>query len=100
MKTISTPFNTVETTLHQRFEEIASHFPDNIAVTYQNNTLTYKQLNEAANRLSHKIIEILGSDQSNIAFLLENSHHQIITILSILKAGKSYVPLDASTKVR
>lgn len=96
MKPVSIPFNTVETTLHQRFEEIASRLPDCIAVTYQHHVLTYRQLNEAANRLSYKINEILGPNQSNIAFLLENSHHQIIAILSILKAGKSYVPLDTS----
>ena len=92
----SIPFTdeTLKHSLVYRFEQIVDHYPDNIAVRSAGQSLTYRQLDEAANRLAHAIVRIRGTQSEPVAFLLEHGSSAIISMLGIMKAGKAYVPVD------
>jgi len=77
-----------------RFEYIARHFPDYIAVRSGDQSLTYQELNEAANRLAQAIIRLRGAETEPVAFILEHGASAIISLLGTMKAGKAYVPVD------
>ena len=90
------PFDTIEQCIHDRFDDIANKFPDRLAVTDENLTLSYSELQRATNKLAHRIIGLFGSRPGNVACLIDNNVYQIIAILGILKAGGAYVALDTS----
>ncbi len=80
--------------LHQLFEEQAEKTPNQIAIVYKNEELTYAQLNQKANQLARYLREIgIGPDML-VAIAVEKSFEMIIGVLGILKAGGAYVPLD------
>ena len=83
-----------ETSIPARFEKIVARFSDRIAVVDGEQRLTYAQLNAAANRVAHGLLERLGTDSEPIAHLYEHSAEAVIALLGIIKAGKFYVPLD------
>ncbi len=83
-------------TLPQLFEAQAQKTPDNIAVIFENQQLTYQELNEQANQLAHYLIQQGIRPESKVAIMMERSIELIIGILGILKAGGAYVPLDPS----
>ncbi|GGH14292.1 non-ribosomal peptide synthetase [Mucilaginibacter phyllosphaerae] len=78
--------------LHGLFELQASNNPQGIALKCKNRQLTYGQLNEAANRLSH----LISSDESYVGIYCERGVEMVIAMLAVLKAGAAYVPLDPS----
>ena len=90
------PFSdeTLQHSIVERFEQVVAHYPDNIAVRSAGQSLTYRQLDKAANRLAHAIIGLRGTQSEPIAFLLEHGANAIISMLGIMKAGKAYVPVD------
>jgi amino acid adenylation domain-containing protein len=88
------PKEDVETSITERFEKIAGRFPDRIAVKMENRTLTYRELNQAANRLAHAILAQRGESQEPIALLMDHDSPLIAAIVGVLKAGKICVVLD------
>jgi amino acid adenylation domain-containing protein len=86
----------VEQSIPGRFEKIVQRYPHRLAVKTRKRALTYDELNQAANRAAYAIIERRGEANEPIALLLENDAPMIAAILGALKAGKIYVPLDAS----
>ncbi|MBL8677374.1 MAG: amino acid adenylation domain-containing protein, partial [Alphaproteobacteria bacterium] len=83
-------------TIHQLFEEQIEKTPDNIAVVYEDQELTYLQLNEKANQLAHYLRTLGVGPDTLVAIAVERSLEMIIGLLGILKAGGAYVPLDPS----
>lgn len=81
-------------TIHAQFEYLAENLADKTAVIYEQQTLTYRELNTRANQLAHKLLECGVEPQQHLGVLLERSANFIISILAILKAGATYVPLD------
>ncbi len=86
----------IEQSIPERFEKIVRLYSDRLAVKDRHHSLTYEELNNAANRLTHAIIAQRRSDAEPIALLLEHGVPMITAILGTLKAGKIYVPLDPS----
>lgn len=83
-----------EKTIHQCFEEQVVKTPDNIAVIYQDNTLTYSEINKKANQLAHYLIECYHPQPDDlIGVCLERSEYLLIAVLAVLKAGAAYVPI-------
>ncbi|MFC0210899.1 non-ribosomal peptide synthase/polyketide synthase [Paenibacillus chartarius] len=83
-----------EKTIHQLFEEQAERTPDHAAVEYEGRVLTYRELNERANRLASTLrAEGVQSDQL-VGIMAERSIEMVVGILAILKAGGAYVPVD------
>lgn len=84
----------VEQPIHARFEQIVGRYPNNIAIATPKWSLTYDQLNRRANQIAQTLLSRLGPEPIQVGFTLPNDGQAIPTILGILKAGKSYVPLD------
>jgi amino acid adenylation domain-containing protein len=80
----------------ERFEKIAQKYPDRLAVKTKNHSLTYNDLNSAANRMAHMILSQRGRKNEPVALLMEHDAPVIAAILGALKASKFYVPLDPS----
>ncbi|PZD96853.1 non-ribosomal peptide synthetase [Paenibacillus sambharensis] len=83
-----------EQTIHGLFEEQAELYPDNVAAVMNERQLTYRELNERANRLARKLRENGATADQLVAILAERSLDMVIGILAILKAGGAYVPVD------
>lgn len=83
-----------EKTLFLPFEERVLLSPDAIALRKGERTLTYNQLNQAANRLAHFLIGKGIVPGTNIGLLVSRDFNMIIGMLGILKAGGAYVPID------
>ncbi|PWN68629.1 hypothetical protein C1631_018305, partial [Chryseobacterium phosphatilyticum] len=89
--------NQPEKTIHQLFEEQVSRTPDEIALVFQDVTLTYKELNERSNRLANYLLMTFGLQPDDLVPLcLERSENILVAILAVLKSGAAYVPIDAS----
>ncbi|WP_143088770.1 non-ribosomal peptide synthetase, partial [Paenibacillus algorifonticola] len=83
-----------EKTIHVLFEEQAERHPEAVAVEYEDERLTYRELNERANRLARTLRnQGVGADQL-VGIMAERSPSMVIGILAILKAGGAYVPID------
>ena len=88
-------------TIYELFEEQAKRTPTNTALVYEDQELSYKELNERSNQLARyiraeykqKTKEELKPD-TLIALCLERSVEMIVSILAVLKAGGAYVPID------
>ncbi|WP_232789950.1 non-ribosomal peptide synthetase [Serratia sp. H1n] len=82
-------------TIHGMFEAQAARTPENIALVFEDVSLTYRQLNERANRLAAYLREQFGVGSGDLVALCQDrSEHLLVAILAILKAGAAYVPLD------
>src|SRR5207244_2286571 len=81
-------------TLDQLFEEQADKSPKSIALTYEGESLNYRELNKKVNQLARYLRKLDVQPNSLIAICLEPSLEMFICILGILKAGGAYVPLD------
>ncbi|CAF4345459.1 unnamed protein product [Rotaria sp. Silwood2] len=84
-----------ETTLYKLFEEEVEKSSEKIAVVYEDIQLSYRQLNEKANRLAHYLRSISNIHPDDIiALILDKSELMIISILGIWKSSAAYVPID------
>lgn len=83
-----------QTTIHQLFEEQVNRTPDNVAVIFENESITYRKLNEKSNQLSHYLQKHGVRPDVPVAICVERSIDLIIALLGILKASGGYVPLD------
>ncbi len=80
--------------IHTLFEQQVEKNPENIALVYKNEKITYQELNKQANQLAHYLQSLGLKLEDKIGVCLERSPLMVIAILAILKAGGAYVPLD------
>ncbi len=80
--------------IHQLFEEQVKKTPDNIAVVYENERMTYSELNAAANRLASYLSGQGAREDQCVALFVERGLDMIIGLLAISKTGAIYLPLD------
>jgi len=80
--------------IHQLIEEQAERTPDAIAVVFENQQLTYAQLNNRANQLAHYLRSLGVETEVIVGLCVERSLEMIVTLIGILKAGGAYLPLD------
>jgi amino acid adenylation domain-containing protein/FkbM family methyltransferase len=82
--------------IHELFEEQAEKTPDAIAVVFEGQQLTYRELNNRANQLAHYLQNLGIGPEVRVGICVEQSMEMIAGLLGILKAGAAYVPLDPS----
>jgi iturin family lipopeptide synthetase A len=82
--------------IHQLFEEQVAKTPDAIAVVFEQEELTYQQLNQRANQLAHHLQTLGVKPEVLVGICVERSLEMVVGLLGILKAGGAYVPLDPS----
>jgi amino acid adenylation domain-containing protein len=80
--------------IHQLFEEQVNKTPDAIAVIFENQKLTYQELNQKANQLAHYLQQLGVKPETLVGICVERSLEMVIGLLGILKAGGAYVPID------
>ena len=86
----------IEQSIPSRFEQMVEKYPNRLAVKTQKDELTYKELNQVANRIARAILAQRGDGEEPVAMLLGLGAPMIAATFGILKAGKSFVPLDPS----
>ncbi len=79
---------------HQRIEAQAERNPQAIALSFGGKQLSYRQLNQRANQLAHKLREQGVGPDVRVGLAAERGLEMIVGLLAILKAGGAYVPLD------
>jgi len=80
--------------IHQLFEEQVERTPDNVAVVFEDQKLTYRELNAKANQLAHYLQTLGVRPEVLVGICVERSLFMLVGLLGILKAGGAYVPLD------
>ncbi|KOY00806.1 non-ribosomal peptide synthetase [Pseudomonas nunensis] len=84
----------LDETVHGLFEAQVERTPDVVAVVFGEQRLSYRELNERANRLAHFLRGQGVRPDSRVAICVERSADMVVGLLAILKAGGGYVPLD------
>lgn len=80
--------------IHQLFEVQVEKTPNAVAVVFDNQKLTYRELNDRANQLAHYLQELGVKPKVIVGVCMKRSPEMAIALLAILKAGGAYVPLD------
>ncbi len=80
--------------IHQLFEVQAEQTPDAVAVVYEDQHLSYSELDRRANQLAHYLRKLNVGPEVLVGLCVERSLEIMVALLGILKAGGSYVPLD------
>ena len=83
-----------EKCVHELFEEQAGRTPDAIALVFEGQQLSYRELNERANRLAHYLRKRGVGPEVRVGICVERGLEMVVGLLGILKAGGAYVPLD------
>jgi amino acid adenylation domain-containing protein len=83
-------------TMAEPFQEQAERTPDAVALQDEDGgTVSYRELNERANRLAHHLREHGAGPGTRIGICLRRGIHQVVAIYAAVKTGATYVPLDA-----
>ena len=80
--------------VHHLFETQVEKSPDTIAVVFEDQQLTYHELNNRANQLAHYLEKLGVGPDVLVGICVERSIEMIIGLLGILKAGAAYLPID------
>ncbi|HEU0052714.1 MAG TPA: AMP-binding protein, partial [Longimicrobium sp.] len=80
--------------IHELFETQAARTPDVVALRFEEESLTYAELNVRANRLAHHLVALGVGAEVRVGVLMERSLEMVVSLLAVLKAGGAYVPLD------
>jgi gramicidin S synthase 2 len=74
-------------------EQVAAH-PDRIAVVFDDNKLTYRELDRITDRIAKKLLSLGVKREETIGIMIDRSDYMVIYPLGVLKAGCAYMPLD------
>jgi amino acid adenylation domain-containing protein len=81
-------------TVSQLFEEVAERYGDSIALVFEHERLTYRELNARANRIANRLRGVGVGSETMVGCCITRSPDLIVGMIAILKAGGAYVPLD------
>lgn len=82
--------------VHELFEAQVTNAPEGTALIFENQQLSYQQLNQRANQLAHFLRKLEVGPEVKVGICLERSIEMIVAILGVLKAGGAYVPMDST----
>jgi len=82
--------------VHQLFEEQVGRTPEAVAVVFENQQLTYRELNARSNQLAHYLRDLGVGPEVLVGLYLERSLEMVVSLMGVLKAGGAYLPLDPS----
>ncbi len=80
--------------VHQLFEAQVERSPDAVAVVFEDQQLTYRELNAKANQLAHYLQKLGVKAEVLVGICVQRSLEMVVGLLGILKANKPYLPLD------
>jgi len=79
---------------YQLFEDQVEKTPERVAITFEEKSLTYRELNARANQLAHYLRKKGVARDSKVGILVDRSLDMVVGILGIHKAGGAYMPMD------
>ncbi|HYR08135.1 MAG TPA: amino acid adenylation domain-containing protein, partial [Longimicrobium sp.] len=82
--------------IHELFEAQAARTPDVVALRFEEESLTYRELNERANRLAHYLVRLGAGPEVRVGICLERSLETVVATLAVLKSGGCCVPVDTT----
>uniref|UniRef100_UPI0022B5C20E condensation domain-containing protein n=1 Tax=Pelomonas sp. BJYL3 TaxID=2976697 RepID=UPI0022B5C20E len=83
--------------IHELFEAQAQRAPDAVALRFEGQSLSYRELDAQSNRVAQYLVQSCGVQRNELVGLcMERSLEMVVGLLGILKAGAAYVPLDPS----
>jgi amino acid adenylation domain-containing protein len=85
-----------ERCLHQLFEVQVERTPANVAIVFEQEQVTYEEINRRSNQLAHHLRTLGVEPDVCVGIYVERSIEMVVGLLGILKAGGAYVPLDPS----
>jgi amino acid adenylation domain-containing protein len=80
--------------LHELFEAQVRRTPQAVAVAFEDERLTYREMNQRANRLAHHLRRLGAGPEARVGVCLERSVEMVVALYAVLKTGGAYVPLD------
>jgi amino acid adenylation domain-containing protein len=80
--------------VHQLFEEQVERRPEEIALIFEEQRMTYRELNMRANQLAHRLRRLGVGTETLVGLCMDRSLELVVSLLGVLKAGGAYVPLD------
>ncbi|WP_420714784.1 amino acid adenylation domain-containing protein, partial [Roseateles sp. SL47] len=80
--------------IHELFEEQVRARPQATALVYEQQQLSYGELNERANQVAHRLVQLGIRPDDRVAICMQRSVEMVVGLLGILKSGAAYVPLD------
>ena len=83
-----------EKCVHELFEAQVEKHAEKTAVVFEDDSLTYAELNSRANQLAHHLRELGVGPEARVGICVERGLEMMVGLLAILKAGGAYVPLD------
>ncbi|MBE0377184.1 hybrid non-ribosomal peptide synthetase/type I polyketide synthase [Pseudoalteromonas prydzensis] len=83
-----------DTSIQARFAKQVTKTPNNIAVIYKQEKVTYRELDQRANRLARYLLDVDVHAGDMVGMAMDRSINMIVTLLAILKTGAAYVPID------
>lgn len=81
-------------TIHKLFEEQVERTPYEVAVSYEDTEITYKELNEKSNRVARELIKRGVSSGKVVGILMDTSIEMVMAIFGVLKAGGAFLPIN------
>ncbi|AFZ17959.1 non-ribosomal peptide synthetase [Allocoleopsis franciscana] len=84
----------IKSCFHQLFEQQVEQTPDAIALVFEDEQLTYRELNHRSNQLAHYLQKLGVEPEVLVGICLERSVEMIVGLLGIFKAGGAYIPFD------
>ncbi|MGE6377778.1 amino acid adenylation domain-containing protein [Peribacillus muralis] len=87
-------FEGINDTIPEAFHKIVERFPDKVAIVDGQKNITYRELNDKSNRLSHYLVSKGISREERIGIYMNRSIDMVTGMLAVIKAGAAYVPLD------
>ena len=85
---------TAVASIPELFAAQAVRTPEAVAVTFERRPMTYRELDEASNRMAHLLADRGSGQGQRVALLFNRSAEAIVAILAVLKTGAAYVPID------
>ena len=79
---------------HEMVEEQARQTPDALAVVFEDQRLTYRELNRRANQLARHLRSLGVGPEVRVGICMEKSLEMVVSVFGVMKAGGAYVPLD------
>lgn len=80
--------------VYRLFEEQVERTPGEVAIVHGERSVTYRQLNESANRVARWLVQVGAGRNERVAICMERGIDLVVALLGVLKAGAAYVPLD------
>ncbi len=82
--------------VHELVAAQAARTPDAVAARFAGASMTYRELDERANRLANHLLAVVGAPAARIGVATERSLDMLVALIAIMKTGAAYVPLDPS----